>query len=170
MCSFIAFETALGWMAVVWSSGGLRRVVLPQGSREIVLEKINRSACPVEEAPYPHCLEVIQRIRDYLDGREVEFHYRLDLSGISDFRRRVYGVVERIPRGEMRSYSWVAYALGLPGSARAVGQALARNPFPIVVPCHRVVRSDGSLGDYSGGVDLKKKLLELEGAAGFGPR
>ena len=78
------------------------------------------------------------------------------------FEQRVYAVVARIPRGEVRSYQWVARRLGNPGLARAVGQALRRNPWPDRVPCHRVIRADGSLGGYAWGLAKKRRLLERE--------
>ncbi len=151
-------------MALIWSSAGLRRVILPQVSKAAVLDQIRRSDCPAEKISCAQPPELAEEIKDYLNGSAVEFRCRLDFRGIGYFQKKVYGAVCGIPRGEVRSYSWVAYAIGLPNSARAVGQALARNPFPIVVPCHRVVNSDGSLGGYSGGVELKKRLLRLEKA------
>ena len=78
----------------------------------------------------------------------------------TEFQRRVWSVVAGIPCGETRSYSWVAERAG--GSPRAVGQALARNPFPFIIPCHRVVGKDGSLTGYAGGLELKRRLLEME--------
>ena len=78
------------------------------------------------------------------------------------FQRRVYRVVKTIPRGEVRSYRWVAAKLGNPQLARAVGQALTRNPWPLTVPCHRVIKSDGSLGGFAWGVDKKRRLLRDE--------
>ncbi len=149
-------------MAVVWSPIGLRRVVLPQGSKEMVLSQVTGGNYFAREVSFSRYPELVGEIKDCLCGREVEFHCKLDFSGISRFQKEVYEVVRSIPRGQTRSYSWVARALGRPNSARVVGQSLARNPFPIVVPCHRVISSDGSLGGYSGGVELKKRLLELE--------
>lgn len=78
------------------------------------------------------------------------------------FQKKVYTVVKQIPRGEVRTYAWVARRIKRPGAARAVGTALKRNPFTIIVPCHRVVRSDGAIGGYALGRDLKKRLLETE--------
>jgi methylated-DNA-[protein]-cysteine S-methyltransferase len=89
----------------------------------------------------------------------MEIRFSMAVEG-TEFQRRVWGVVAGIPYGETRSYSWVAQKAG--GSPRAVGQALARNPYPLLIPCHRVVGKDGGLGGYTGGVDLKRKLLELE--------
>ena len=84
-------------------------------------------------------------------------------SSFSDFEKKVYGIVSAIPRGQSRSYKWVAARAGSPGASRAVGNALNKNPYPVVIPCHRVVKSDGSLGGYSKGVSIKKRLLETEG-------
>jgi len=78
------------------------------------------------------------------------------------FEKKVYTVVKKIPLGEARAYAWVAKMAGRPAAARAVGNALNKNPFPVIVPCHRVVHSDGSIGEYAFGRDLKRKLLELE--------
>lgn len=82
----------------------------------------------------------------------------------TEFQRRVYAVVRRIPKGQVRSYQWVAAKLGNPKAARAVGQALRRNPWPEMVPCHRVIKSDGSLGGYAWGVKKKRRLLQQERA------
>lgn len=83
---------------------------------------------------------------------------------LTSFQKKVYTVVKEIPCGETRSYAWVAQRIGRPRALRAVGTALKKNPFTIIVPCHRVVHSDGSLGNYALGADLKKKLLEIESA------
>ncbi|MFA4842847.1 MAG: MGMT family protein [Candidatus Omnitrophota bacterium] len=82
---------------------------------------------------------------------------------LTSFQKRVYTVVKTIPCGETRTYAWVAKRIGKPKSARAVGSSLRKNHLPIIVPCHRVVRSDGSPGGYVFGEDLKKRLLEIEG-------
>jgi len=81
----------------------------------------------------------------------------------SSFERRVYGAVSRIPCGEARSYKWVAAKIGSPGASRAVGNALNKNPYAVTIPCHRVIKSDGSIGGYSKGVYLKRRLLKREG-------
>jgi len=81
---------------------------------------------------------------------------------LTHFEKKVYTVVKQIPMGQVRTYAWVAKRIGRPGASRAVGNCLNKNPFPIIVPCHRVVNSDGSIGGYAFGKDLKKKLLEIE--------
>ncbi|MCP4607507.1 MAG: methylated-DNA--[protein]-cysteine S-methyltransferase, partial [Planctomycetes bacterium] len=102
------------------------------------------------------------RLTRYFEGEKIDFSDDLDLRGSTDFQRDVWEANCSIPYGETRTYGWIAEKLGRPGSVRAVGQALARNPLPIIIPCHRVVGSSGSLGGYSGGLELKKRLLELE--------
>jgi len=94
----------------------------------------------------------------------VSFSDGLDLDQGTPFQRRVWRTLLDIPRGETRSYSWVAEQIGRPDAARAVGQAVGANPLAIVVPCHRVVASDGGLGGYGGGLALKETLLQIEGA------
>jgi len=93
------------------------------------------------------------------------FPDRLDLSGATPFQRMVWEATRLIPYGETRSYAWVAGQVNKPGAARAVGQALGRNPLPIIIPCHRVIRGDGSLGGFSNGLEVKERLLHLENPA-----
>jgi methylated-DNA-[protein]-cysteine S-methyltransferase len=102
-------------------------------------------------------------IECYFQGQpEALAEIPLDRSSLSAFQERVYKMVSSIPPGQVRSYGWVARQIGNPLAARAVGQALSSNPIPIVIPCHRVVASDGSLGGFSAGTRWKIKLLELE--------
>jgi O-6-methylguanine DNA methyltransferase len=89
----------------------------------------------------------------------------MDLSSGTDFQRRVWRALQKIPRGQTRSYGWVARKIGRPKAARAVGTACGANPVPIIIPCHRVIASDGSLGGFGGGLPLKRRLLALEKAA-----
>ena len=93
----------------------------------------------------------------------MKFHCRLDLSSGTLFQQKVWRALQTIPRGETRSYAWVAKKIGKPKAARAVGAACGANPVPIIVPCHRVIAGDGSLGGFGGGPALKKRLLALEG-------
>jgi methylated-DNA-[protein]-cysteine S-methyltransferase len=103
-------------------------------------------------------------LRRALDGEPMDFSdWPLDWGGATRFQRRVWAVTRRIPWGQTRPYCWVAARAGDPRAARAVGQALAANPVPLVVPCHRVLRSDGGLGGFGGGLDLKRRLLKNEG-------
>jgi methylated-DNA-[protein]-cysteine S-methyltransferase len=104
-----------------------------------------------------------KQLRRYFVGENVDFGDQpLDYAEATGFQIRVWDCTRAIPRGSVRSYKWVATHTGSPNSARAVGQALACNPYPIVVPCHRVVGQDGRLIGFAAGVDMKRRLLELE--------
>jgi methylated-DNA-[protein]-cysteine S-methyltransferase len=103
-------------------------------------------------------------VAEYLRGTRRRFDLPIDLANVSDFQRRVLTAARRIPRGRVASYGEIARRIGQPGASRAVGQALGKNPIPIVIPCHRVVASAGKLGGYVGGTARKQKLLALEGA------
>lgn len=108
----------------------------------------------------------LNQIRDYLDGQRTDFDLSTDISILTDFQQQVLQATQQIPRGRIATYMDIARKIGNPKAVRAVGQALGRNPIPIVIPCHRVIASNGSLGGYSGGggLETKAKLLQLEGA------
>ena len=107
--------------------------------------------------------EICTQIENFLLGKTVAFDFsRLDFGIVHGFARRVLKAVCGIPRGFVMTYGGLAASLDVPGGARAVGNALAGNPFPLVIPCHRVIKSDGSLGGFGGGTKLKRSLLELE--------
>jgi O-6-methylguanine DNA methyltransferase len=106
--------------------------------------------------------EAGRQVLRYLEGRLRGFSLQLDLAGSTSFSRRVWRAAARVPYGEVRSYAWIAERIRRPNSARAVGQALGRNPVPIVIPCHRVIGSQGSLGGFGAGLGLKRRLLAIE--------
>jgi O-6-methylguanine DNA methyltransferase len=106
--------------------------------------------------------QVREELAEYLQGLRSFFTVPVDLNAVASFQRDVLTAARTIPFGEMRPYRWIAERIGAPKAVRAVGTALGRNPVPIVVPCHRVLRSDGSLGGYAFGLDLKTRLLDLE--------
>lgn len=112
----------------------------------------------------PRAMQVyVQQLEEYFVGQRREFSFALDLRG-TDFQRACWNALLAIPYGETRTYGDIARAVGRPTGFRAVGMANNRNPVAIVVPCHRVIASDGTLCGYGGGLDVKRKLLELEGA------
>ena len=111
----------------------------------------------------PMLMEAARQLRAYFAGQLREFQLPLDIEG-TGFQKRVWGQVAAIPYGETRSYLQIAQALGSPGAVRAVGAANGANPVPIVVPCHRVIGGKGKLVGYGGGLAMKQRLLELEGA------
>jgi len=154
-------ETDLGWIGVMVSPAGLRAMTLPRESRDTALREVLALGAP-KEAPESELNGLAERLRRYARGEAVAFPEELDFDGVSPFRRAVWEATRAIPRGQTSSYAELAARVGRPGAARAVGQAMARNPWPIVVPCHRVVASDGGLGGYGGGLDMKERLLHLE--------
>ena len=156
-------ETELGWIGVVVSPAGLRATTLPRKSREDALGEVLALGAS-EEAPERQLNGLPDRLRRYTRGEAVGFPDALDFHGVSPFQQSVWEATRDIPRGQTCSYAELAARVGRPGAARAVGQAMAHNPWPIVVPCHRVVASDGRLGGYGGGLDMKERLLRLERA------
>jgi methylated-DNA-[protein]-cysteine S-methyltransferase len=153
-----AFKTEAGWVALLASKKGVKRLVLPQPTAAQAWKSLG------VKIPKNHSIleDTIRRLQDYFSGRKTTFTEILDLSGTTPFQRRVWEITRQIPYGETRSYHWVAFQMGNEAAARAVGQALGRNPIPIIIPCHRVLASDGSLGGYRGGLEMKRFLLELE--------
>ncbi len=137
---------------------------------EAGLERIDFGAVPGGADPgdsppaRAHLDEAARQLEEYFAGERHEFTVVLDRSPRKGFRGAVLDALERVPYGEVISYGELAAEAGRPGAARAVGTAMATNPLPIVVPCHRVTRSGGVLGRYGGGTDVKERLLQLEGA------
>jgi len=168
MTQFALFETTLGWSAVAWNDVGLVKVNLPTRDRaRAAAELARRLPGAVETEPPAAIAEVIADIQDLLAGGRPDFAAApLDLARTPDFHARVYAIARSIPPGETLTYGEVAQRLGDKLLARDVGQALGKNPWPIVVPCHRVTAAGGKLGGFSapGGQATKLKLLALEGA------
>jgi methylated-DNA-[protein]-cysteine S-methyltransferase len=168
MTQFTVFETALGWAAVGWNERGLVAVRLPAADRLRAEAGLRRRLLEAVEAePPPAVAEVIADIQALLAGGKPDFTGApLDLSHTPDFQARVYAIARAIPPGETLTYGQVAERLGDKLLARDVGEALGKNPWPIVVPCHRVTAAGGKLGGFSapGGRATKLKLLALEGA------
>lgn len=161
---YVTFDTELGRFLVTKSDRGLKSVQFAKDlDVQRALSRHTRGERVVAVEDRLSLRRVVDSVRDYLGGRPVEFDYSLDLSRVTEFNRRVLDVVRSIPFGTLRSYKWVAGQVGAPRATRPVGQALARNPLPIVVPCHRVVNNDGTIGGYSGGgPDMKRRLIGIE--------
>ena len=166
--SFTLFETALGWCAVAWGPRGVVGVQLPEAREAEARGRVRRRFPGASEAPPPPEVgRAIDGIVGLLRGEASDLSgVVLDMDRVAPFDRGVYAVARTIPPGSTLSYGEVAARLGASGEARAVGQALSRNPFAIVVPCHRVVAAGGKLGGFSarGGVGTKLRLLAIEGA------
>jgi methylated-DNA-[protein]-cysteine S-methyltransferase len=146
------------------------RIDSPVGPLLVVVSERGLVALEFDGKPRADWTESAQKIApcadeldEYFTGRRRQFDLPLDLRG-TDFQKRCWQELLRIPYGETRSYADIARAIGNPRAVRAVGLANGQNPIPIIVPCHRVIGSDGSLTGYGGGLEIKRKLLELEGA------
>lgn len=154
-------ESRLGTLYVGVSEQGMVLLDLHRGEflheRSRGKTKVQWIESEEKTAPY------VRELKEYFDGRRKEFCFPLDLRGTS-FQKRCWKALLRIPYGETRSYAEIAADVGAPRAFRAVGQANHHNPIAIVVPCHRVITADGKLGGYGGGLEMKEKLLQLEGA------
>jgi len=159
---FAIFDSSLGNMLLV-----------SRGKRLSELDISKESDYKIRKAflaHYPDALESIEPFSKvnilldrYLKGQRVDFDVDVDISHMGIFTRKVLLETRKIPYGEVRSYKWIGRRLGYKNAAQAVGQALKRNPIPIIIPCHRVIREDGTLGGFSMGLRIKEKLLALEG-------
>ena len=162
---YAVWPTAWGAMGAVAGPAGLCRVELPHYQPDDLEELLrwNHPGAERSEAPFAALIELT---RGYFNGRPVDFSpVACELPGPATFKGKVLRACRTIPHGRTRSYVSLADQIGSPDSARAVAGALARNPLPLVVPCHRVIYADGRLGGFSapGGVELKQRMLRLEG-------
>lgn len=164
---YTLFATPIGHCGIAWGPGGVTGVQLPEAREADTRARLARlHPDGVAAVPPPEVRHVIDAIVALLGGASPDLaSLPLDLTGVPDFHRRVYEVARAIPPGETTTYGAIAERLGNRGLSRAVGQALGRNPFPIVVPCHRVLSAGGRVGGFSatGGIATKLRLLDLEG-------
>ena len=163
-----AFPTAWGWAAALASAKGLRRLSWPEADEDAAWTALGDWG---QASPDPGLgAALVERLNRYFAGEHLSWDLPIDPHG-TPFQQDVWRETATIPRGQTRTYGEVARAIGRPASARAVGQALRANPLPLIIPCHRVVGSDGSLCGYGGpqGIPLKAQLLTLEGAVA-GPK
>jgi methylated-DNA-[protein]-cysteine S-methyltransferase len=160
----LLFETAIGTCGVRWSAAGITEVVMPR-RRPLMGPRVADSPDAPDDVVKAIAGMVSLLAGERRDLREVV----LDETGLDPFRRRVGAATRAIRPGTTASYGEIARAIGAPDAARAVGAALAHNPFPIVVPCHRVLAADGALHGFSapGGISTKRRMLEIERAPGF---
>jgi methylated-DNA-[protein]-cysteine S-methyltransferase len=165
---YALFDSAIGRCALVWRGGLVVGAALPEASDERARASLARRFPGAAEAePPPFAAAAIARIVDLLAGAKSDLaDIELDLSRASDFERNVWQAARRIPCGKVRRYGDIAREIGAPRAAQAVGVALGRNPVPIIIPCHRVLGSEGKSGGFSaaGGVDTKFRILQIEGA------
>lgn len=162
--AYRALDTPIGSLLLVATSAGVVRVAFDVEDHDRVLETLARRVSPrILQAP-ARLDALAGQLEEYFAGRRRHFEVPVDLRLSSGFRRVVLGHLTEIDYGRTESYTEVALAAGNPRAVRAVGSACATNPLPVVIPCHRVLRSDGSLGGYAGGLDIKRRLLDLEAA------
>jgi methylated-DNA-[protein]-cysteine S-methyltransferase len=170
---YVIFETAGGFCGLAWSADGIVRFQLPTRSAEST-ERLLRRRTPDAEtgAPPPEIAEAIAAVKRYFAGERTDFsNVRLDLAGQDDFFRRIYAAARQVGWGETTTYGALAKALGAGAeAARDVGQAMAKNPVALIIPCHRVLAAGGKIGGFSapGGAAAKQRMLELEGMS-FAP-
>lgn len=160
----VVFATALGTCSVTWSARGITGTALPS-ARPLTGVDVHDAA----DVP-PPVLDAVAGMVALLNGERRDLTaVSLDEDGIDAFRRSVYAAARQIAPGTVATYGEIARAIGAPDAARAVGAALGSNPFPIIVPCHRVVAADGALTGFSapGGVTTKRRMLEIENVPGF---
>jgi methylated-DNA-[protein]-cysteine S-methyltransferase len=156
-------DSPLGTLLVAASDAGLVRLGLPiEGEEEVLSELADKVAPRVLIAPRASVTEARRQLDEYFGHRRRDFEIVVDWSLSNGFRRDVLEATARIPYGQTGTYTSVATAAGSAKAVRAAGTALARNPVPIIVPCHRVLRADGELGNYRGGAEAKARLLDLE--------
>jgi methylated-DNA-[protein]-cysteine S-methyltransferase len=151
-------------VGVSFSEKGVRKLNLPVSDKREAMTLLG--AGRKMDINHGDVAELRSQVARYFTGGKRGFDCRLDLSGATPFQRRVWKAAREIPHGEVRSYSWVAGRVGNPAACRAVGNALAANPLPLIIPCHRVIRSNGKPGGFGGraeNIESKLMLLELEG-------
>ena len=156
---FLVVDVGWGWCGLRRTGAGLSLCTLPQ-QRDLAVAAVGLDA--VEDAADELLAEVAAGLGRYFAGEATEFGVELDLGGLGDFTQRVLMACREVPWGQTRSYGELAAAAGSPRAARAVGQALHRNPVAPVVPCHRVIGADGRLVGFGSGLEMKQRLLELE--------
>ena len=154
-------DTALGYVGISATEKGVYAVTLPCDTGEEAVISLGEK--PGNSDLYPELLpDLVERITNYFNGEKVSFPDELDLSSASEFQKKVWPAARLITYGETRSYLWVATQAGNSRASRATGGALGRNPLPIIIPCHRVIAGNGGMGGFTGGIEMKMRLLALE--------
>lgn len=157
--SFACYRAPIGMVCILAVNGKIAEVSIGNGKGFLKSAEARYGSAPREDKT--SFRKAFRMLDQYFKGRPVEFDLPLAPSG-SPFQKKVWEAIRTIPQGTVRSYGWIAGRIGKPLGARAVGNACGANPLPIIVPCHRVVKGDGGLGGYTGGVGIKKALLAIE--------
>ncbi len=156
-------DSSLGNLLLMARNGRVIRLDILTEKPDLIRKNVKK-AYPdgiFTEKPF---LDTWKDLDYYLRGKKVEFHAEIDISDLRPFTQNVLKELLKIPYGELRSYGWIGRQLGYHNASRAVGQAVGRNPLPIIIPCHRVIRENGTIGGFSSGVNIKKRLLAIEGS------
>ena len=157
----VIIDTGLGAFRATFTACGLTRLDFPQTAGRNCRGGLRP---PKTNPKAPLFIRTLSRqLQQYAAGKSVRWSVPLDLSTGTTFQQSVWRALRTIPRGETRSYGWVARKVGRPGASRAVGAACGANPIPVIIPCHRVIAGDGSLGGFGGGLPMKRRLLQIEG-------
>jgi len=160
----VVLQSPWGWIGISETEKGIDGIVLPKRSKRAVESELHAiGEGPFEPGDSVRLESARSQLFEYLAGTRETFDVPIDSSHGTPFQQRVWRILKRIPYGTLRSYQWIATRVGGRQYARAVGSAVGANPLPIVIPCHRVVGQDASLGGFSGGLPMKRKLLMLEG-------
>lgn len=156
---YTTIETPIGWLILVARGENLTCLDMSGRTRQGAL-----ALAPPDALEAPEAFgELADRLNRYFSAEPIDFsNVPVKFEGLGEFESRVLRETMKVPHGKLTTYGALAASVGSPGAARAVGNAMRKNPIPIVVPCHRVVHSDGSIGGYSGGLDVKRRLLALE--------
>ena len=158
---YTIINTKLGKIGIASTNKGICNITFLKNERTFItsLKKKYRGEFKNDDA---HFRKIINDLNEYISGKRKELNWTLDIIEGTEFQRKVWTILRTIPYGEVRSYKWVAEITGFKNAYRAVGNAVGKNPLPIVIPCHRVIRENGELGGFSGGIMLKKRLLNIE--------
>jgi methylated-DNA-[protein]-cysteine S-methyltransferase len=165
---FCLYDTEFGVAAIAWTANGICGHQLPEKDAQATEARL-KSHFPTATASKPpdEIVMLTRRLRRHLEGNVQDFsNVRLDLTGVPPFHTKIYQALQKIPTGKTVSYNDLAALAGSPGAARAVGQAMAKNPISVIVPCHRVLSASGNIGGFTayGGLDTKRQLLQYESA------
>lgn len=162
---YTTFKSPVGEILATRTEKGLKSITFPKTRWHRFLAALREDETVELKRDEKKFSSLRKELKRYFSGKKLSFRQPLDLTGGSAFQKRVWNAMQRIPPGQTKSYGWLAQRVGGKDKARAVGAACGANPIPIVVPCHRVVKTDGSLGGYGGGLGVKRKLLKMEKAA-----
>ncbi len=164
---YSSFKSPIGNIKAASTEKGVCYVELAQMSDDQFERrfKCRFNLAPVKDDEF--CREVTNAFKDYFNQTLTEFDFALDLITGTSFQKEVWTRLQTIPFGIVKSYKWIASQIGKPNACRAVGNANGKNPIPIIIPCHRVICSDGALGGFTSGIEVKKKLLKLEGISEY---